>query len=143
VTRKGGWVAAYVWDYAGRMEWLRYFWDAAFAVNPEAEAYDEGKRFPICHPDNLTRLFTHAGLDRVESTPIDVPTHFDHFEDYWRPFLSGQFPAPQYVASLTEDQRAALREMLQKRLPTNRDGSIDLMARAWAVCGTVRDHVSR
>src|SRR5215207_1791734 len=29
VTRPGGVVAAYVWDYAGRMQMMRHFWDAA------------------------------------------------------------------------------------------------------------------
>ena len=29
VARPGGTVAAYVWDYAGKMELTRYFWDAA------------------------------------------------------------------------------------------------------------------
>src|SRR5207342_927963 len=28
VVRPGGRVAAYVWDYAGRMELIRHFWDA-------------------------------------------------------------------------------------------------------------------
>jgi ubiquinone/menaquinone biosynthesis C-methylase UbiE len=29
VTRPGGIVGAYVWDYAGQMQMLRLFWDAA------------------------------------------------------------------------------------------------------------------
>ncbi len=35
VARPGGTVAAYVWDYAGRMELMRYFWDAAVELDPE------------------------------------------------------------------------------------------------------------
>src|SRR5258705_1373614 len=34
VTRPGGSVAAYVWDYAGEMQMMRHFWDAAVAVGP-------------------------------------------------------------------------------------------------------------
>jgi hypothetical protein len=64
---------------------------------------------------------------------IDVPTVFADFDDYWRPFLGGQGPAPGYVAALSEDRRAALRELLRTRLPTQDDGSIRLTARAWAV----------
>jgi hypothetical protein len=37
--------------------------------------------------------------------------------------------------SLAEDARAELRERLRKTLPTRQDGSIDLIARAWAVRG--------
>ena len=29
VAKRGGIVAAYVWDYAGQMQMLRVFWDAA------------------------------------------------------------------------------------------------------------------
>ena len=31
-VRPGGTLAAYVWDYAGRMAWLRYFWDCGPGV---------------------------------------------------------------------------------------------------------------
>lgn len=137
VVQAGGVVAAYVWDYAGKMEWLRYFWDAAIATDPAARALDEGERFPICQPEPLRDLFLEAGFAQVEVYPVDVPTHFANFDDYWQPFLCAQFPAPQYVASLNDDQRAALRADLHRRLPLNADGSIDLIARAWAVKGVV------
>jgi SAM-dependent methyltransferase len=44
----GGCIAAYVWDYAGKMELMRHFWDVATAVDPSAAALDEGTRFPLC-----------------------------------------------------------------------------------------------
>src|SRR5215217_4024201 len=65
-VRSGGIVAAYVWDYAGRMELMRYFWDAAVALNPATHELDEGRRFPICQPKPLSELFTRAGLQDVE-----------------------------------------------------------------------------
>src|SRR6266511_3550519 len=34
VTRLGGVVGAYVWDYAEAMELMRYFWDAAVELDP-------------------------------------------------------------------------------------------------------------
>ena len=34
VTRPGGVVAAYVWDYAEGMQMMRHFWDAAGALDP-------------------------------------------------------------------------------------------------------------
>src|SRR5262249_55807501 len=34
VAKPGGTVAAYVWDYAGKMKLMRYFWDAAVELNP-------------------------------------------------------------------------------------------------------------
>lgn len=78
VTRADGRVAAYVWDYAGGME-----------------------------------------------------------------FVAGQGPAPSYVMSPEEPRRATLREELRRRLPAEADGSIPLVARAWAVAGPCLDSVSR
>ena len=69
--------------------------------------------------------------------PIQVPTTFGNFDDYWAPFLGGQGPAPTYAVSLDEPRRAALREALRARLPVAADGSIPLEARAWAVAGRV------
>ncbi len=137
VARPGGTVAAYVWDYAGEMQLMRRFWDAAAALNPEAGALDEGVRFPLCRPEPLAQIFEGAGLGDVEVRAIDVPTVFRDFDDYWSPFLGAQGPAPSYVMSLDEPQRVALRERLRVELPTAADGSIHLVARAWAVRGTV------
>lgn len=135
VTRPGGVVAAYVWDYGDKMEWLRHFWDAATALDSTARAFDEGERFPICAEEPLRDLFQAAGFNEVEVRPVDVPTCFASFDDCWQPFLCGQFPAPQYVALLTSDQREALRKELLKRLPVGPTSSIDLIARGWAVSG--------
>jgi ubiquinone/menaquinone biosynthesis C-methylase UbiE len=40
-VRKNGWVALYVWDYAGKMQMLRHFWNAAAALAPAARDLDE------------------------------------------------------------------------------------------------------
>lgn len=136
VARPGGLVAAYVWDYAGKMELMRHFWDAAVDLNPGAQDLDEGRRFSICQPDALAALFRGAGLASVEVRAVDVPTVFTDFDDYWSPFLGGQAPAPGYVMSLTEERRMALRERIRANLPVRSDGSIHLIARAWAVRGT-------
>lgn len=136
-ARPGGAVAAYVWDYAGQMQLMRHFWDAAVALDLGALDLDEGRRFPLCKPDPLRQLFAGAGLDRIEVGAIDVPTHFRDFDDYWSPFLGGQAPAPGYCMALSEERRAALRNRIRSSLPVAPDGSIRLMARAWAVRGRV------
>ena len=134
-VRKGGVAAAYVWDYAGRMELMRYFWDAAVELDPAAKSADEGVRFPLCNRDRLAALFAGAGLRDVEVRAIDAPTPFRDFDDYWTPFLGGQGPAPGYCMSLGEEARAALRERIRAKLPIRPDGSIALIGRAWAVKG--------
>jgi len=136
VTRPGATVAAYVWDYAGEMQLLRHFWNAAAALDPAAAELDEGVRFSMCRPRPLLQLFEAAGLRDVEARAIDVPTPFRDFDDYWTPFLGGQGPAPGYAMSLTDEGRARLRGRIAASLPTGPNGSVDLMARAWAVRGT-------
>lgn len=133
---KGGTVAAYVWDYSGHVQFMRYFWDAAIALDPAAREKDEGVRFPICRPAPLTELFSSAGLREVTSAPIDILTPFADFDDYWSPFLSGIAPAPGYCASLDDAARQKLKNRLMEILPTDPDGMILLAARAWAVRGT-------
>lgn len=137
VARTGGTVAAYVWDYAGEMQMMRYFWDAARQLDRAADELDEGQRCSICTAETLTDLFSVGHLDQVESCAIDVPTVFTDFDDYWSPFLGGQAPAPRYVMSLSERHRNELRDLMRARLPIAADGTIPLMARAWAVRGTL------
>ena len=132
---RGCLVGAYVWDYAEGMQMMRHFWDAAAELDPAARALDEGRRFELCNPDALGALFETAGLREVEVRPIDIPTRFRDFDDYWSPFLGGDGPAPSYAMSLDDEGRDALRERLGAALPTGADGSIHLSARAWAVRG--------
>ena len=133
VAAPGAVFGAYVWDYAGKMELMRWFWDAAVALDPAAATLDEGRRFRLCRPDALRAQVEAAGLHDVEVAALDVPTDFAGFDDYWQPFLGGQGPAPAYAMSLTEDARSRLKDRLQHALPIASDGSLSLVARAWAV----------
>jgi SAM-dependent methyltransferase len=137
VTGNGGTIAAYVWDYAGKMEFMRFFWDAAVELDTNSMKLDEGIRFPLCRSEAIERLFVDAGLKGVEVRPIDIPTPFADFQDYWQPFLGGQGPAPAYAMSLNETARARLRDRIRERLPIAANGSILLTARAWATRATV------
>ncbi|KLK94410.1 methyltransferase [Microvirga vignae] len=138
ITRSGGEVALYVWDYTGGMEMMRRFWDAAADLNPHARDLQENWHAAFCQPEPLHQLLEKVRLDHVEVRAIDVPTIFRDFDDYWTPFLGGQSPAPAYCMSLTEEHRLALRERLREILPPQPDSSIHLTARAWAVRGRKR-----
>jgi SAM-dependent methyltransferase len=135
VVRPGGTVAGYVWDYAAGMKLLRYFFDAAIALDPALAAHDEAVRFPITHEGRLAAAFEAAGFVDVAHRPIDIPTVFRDFDDLWTPFLGGTGAAPTYVATLDEPARTALSDRLRASLPVEADGSIHLTARAWAVKG--------
>lgn len=135
VSRAGGRIGAYVWDYADGMEPIRRYFDAAIAIEPTARDADEGPRFPICRPEPLRAAFVAAGLDDVDAGPIEVPAVFASFDDFWTPFLSGVGVAPRYNVGLDEGTRSAIRERLRETLPTESDGTIRLSVRAWAVRG--------
>jgi SAM-dependent methyltransferase len=135
VARPGAEVALYVWDYAGKMELMRSFWDAAAATDPRGVEMDEGRRFPVCHPEPLQALLDAGGLLESDVRAVEVPTVFADFDDYWTPFLGGQGPAPGFCVALPETTRAQLRQRLHATVPIRPDGSIHLIARAWAVRG--------
>jgi SAM-dependent methyltransferase len=137
VCRPGGVVAAYVWDYATGMEFLRAFWDAAVELDSGAAPLDEGVRFPICREGALADRWRQHGFTNVTSEAIEIPTKFNDFDDFWEPFLGGQGPAPTYVASLDPNRKSEVASRLRSRLQQGADGSISLSARAWAVKGHV------
>lgn len=133
LAAEGGVVAACVWDYAGGMQLLRRFWDAAVALDPAARRYDEGQRFPICSPAALGAAFREAGFPQAEVEALEVATPFLDFDDYWQPFVGGPGPAPGYLSSLPPRSQHALARRLAATLPRRPDGSISLTARAWAL----------
>ena len=138
VTTTGGSVAVYVWDYAGKMDFLNYFWDIAVELNPQILNLHEGHRFQEYNAIGLKEIFNHAGFVEIETAPLEITTNFCDFDDYWKPFLGGQGPAPTYVLSLDKLERDKLRDTLLDRLPIQTDGSIPMLARAWAIKGTVK-----
>ena len=138
VTRAGGCICAAVWDYGGRVDMLRIFWNAAVSLDSQAEEKDE-RHMPLCRAGELRQLWNDAGLAEVEEQPLEIATRFNSFDDYWQPFQAGQGPAGAYVARLSPDRRLELCGKIKQLLPEDsKTGSFDLKARAWAVRGTVR-----
>jgi SAM-dependent methyltransferase len=136
VTRPGGVVAGYVWEYSGQVRFLREFWDAAISVDPTAARFDQARRFPICTPEGLRTAFAEARLHAIALRPLEITTRFENFDDYWSPFLLGQGSAPVYLAARDQRIRTAIRDRLQATLTPNADGSIALGARALAIRAT-------
>jgi len=132
VTRPGGCIAVYIWDYPGKMEFLKLFWDAVVDLDSGAADLHESTRFATSTDSGLKAIFTHAGLDGARVEAVETATVFENFDDFWNPFLGGQGPAPTYVLSLDAARKDKLRERLRERLPVQADGKIPLIARAWA-----------
>src|SRR4029434_3578758 len=102
---------------------LRIFWEEAAAVDPSAADKDEGRRFPLCHPENLANLWRDAGMVGVSTTSLEIDTVFRDFDDFWKPFTAGTGPAPAYVVSLDAGARDQLKLRLRHRLHASADGS--------------------
>lgn len=132
VTRPRGRVAACMWDIAGGgMTMLRIYWVAARQVDPGVEG--ERRRAGTSEGDLVARL-ERAGLQDVAGSTLEARADYAGFEDFWKPFTFAVGPAGEHLASLTDDQRARVRELCRAELP---EGPFSLEARAWCAVGTV------
>jgi SAM-dependent methyltransferase len=135
VTRRGGTVAASVWDYADGMTLLRTFWDAARSLDPGAVRFDEGALMPHCQPDSLRTLWEAGELRDIEVAELRPSVAYASFEELWMPFTSGVAPSGAYTVSLDELGQQKLHDELFRRLD-NPTGAFSLIARAWAIVGS-------
>lgn len=133
VTKPGGVVAVCFWDL-GRMPSISTFWDAANRVdrNSEHRSGDAG-RFGRSAGD-LGGLLRAAGLADIEESSIKARSEYADFDDWWSPFTLGVGPIGTYVASLTDDQREAIRAACEETLGQPR-APFTLEARAWFARG--------
>jgi ubiquinone/menaquinone biosynthesis C-methylase UbiE len=132
VARPGATIAACSWDYAGEMQMLTTFWNAATTLDPGAP--DEARALRYGDAESLRQLWQGADLSDVETGPLVIEVEYANFDDYWQPFLSGAGPGGRYCVSLDDRHRAALREECSRALgrPST---PFSLRARAWAVRG--------
>jgi SAM-dependent methyltransferase len=126
VTRPGGIVAACVWDHAGGRGPLTAFWSAARELDP---AVDDESDLAGVREGRLAALFAQAGLSRAQATTLTIRVRHASFEHWWERFTLGVGPAGAYVASLTPDGQAELREQCRRLLPA---GPVEIDATVWA-----------
>src|SRR5262245_17271032 len=135
VTRRGGTVAATVWDSRGGLVFQRILWDTAVAIDPNARtARDSLFANPVAIPGGLARFFHDAGLADVETQSLTIRMDYANFEDYWHPFLGGQGPVGAYFANLAPALGARIREAVcDAYCSGSPDGPRSMTASAWAV----------
>jgi hypothetical protein len=129
VTRRGGVVAASVWDHGGGQGPLSLFWEAACELDPEVE--DESE-LAGAREGHLAELFEAAGLRAIEEAILSASLEHASFDAWWEPFMGGVGPAGSYVTSLDAARQAELRERCRTMLP---GAPFVLTARAWAARG--------
>jgi ubiquinone/menaquinone biosynthesis C-methylase UbiE len=138
VVRRGGVVAAYVWDFAGRRNVSQHLMNAVSEIGTHAANPLSTLEAESTTQIALATLFGSSGLDTVETKDLDIAARFTDFEDYWESNTTFQSPVANVCASLPSDQRQAVRERLRDTLPISADGTIVIQARASAVRGFVR-----
>jgi SAM-dependent methyltransferase len=126
VAGPGGTVAACVWDYAGGRGPLSLFRRAARDLDPAAP--DESGLAGV-REGQLAGLLRQAGLGPARNGLLTVRARYASFEDWWEPLTLGIGPPGAYLATLGDEERAALREHCRDLLP---DGPIEVTASAWA-----------
>lgn len=129
VTRRNGAVAACVWDHSGSAGPLSVFWRAARSLDPDV---DDESQLAGTRRGHLATLFGAAGLREIEEAVLVADLEHPTFEDWWEPFVGGVGPAGSYVARLSPERRAELREQCRALLPP---APFVLAARAWAARG--------
>jgi ubiquinone/menaquinone biosynthesis C-methylase UbiE len=130
VCRPGGYVAGYVWDFAGGRSTA---WPLRFALQQIGVAIPPIPGTGGTSIEALHALFTKGGLDAIATRSIEVTLTFASFEDYWRSQTPVFAPQGMIVAGLPAPDRLRLKEIVQVALPANGEGGITYSARANAV----------
>jgi hypothetical protein len=127
VTRVGGTVAAYVWDFAGRRATSQHL----SAAIGELEGADTAPALSAdsTGQEKLQSLFESAGLTDVVTHPIDISVTFRDFDDYWNSNTRFASPVGSTVKALSEDKRQKLKTLLKAQLPIADNGTIAYTAR--------------
>jgi len=135
VVRPGGWVGAYMWDFA----------EGGVPTYPlSAGAKDLGITFAQPYSVDVSRLhvlrdlWLAGGLAEVETRTIRIRVRHESFDAFWN--SNGKVgPSGKAVASLQPEVRARLQEHLRATMPASRDGVIEYDAWANAVKGRVAE----
>jgi len=131
VTRRGGVVAACVWDHEGGTGPLGAFWTAVHQLDLDV---DDESGLAGARAGHLAQLFHDAGLQEVEDSTLSVSVEHQTFEEWWEPYTLGVGPAGKFVSSLDTVGQAELREVCRTLLPA---APFVLTARTWAARGIV------
>ncbi len=130
VTKPGGLVAGYVWDFAGGRGSGGPLVKGMLASGIEPPTIPGTKDSNI---DVLQSLFKAAGLQSVEARPIEITPTYRDFDDFWTSQTPAISPTGKFIRSLTKPEHTRIRNCVMNILPSNTDGSITYSACANAV----------
>jgi ubiquinone/menaquinone biosynthesis C-methylase UbiE len=133
VVRQGGTLAACMWLEGPGMEMGHVFWEAAASLDP-ALAHRAGS--PFRKRGEIAALWQRAGLREIAETVLEVRVAYRDFDDFWQPMLHAAGSLGTYVKSISDERRAAIRDVCHERLGRPTD-TFELSGRACAARGRV------
>jgi ubiquinone/menaquinone biosynthesis C-methylase UbiE len=134
VTRAGGIVAAYVWDFSEELSPSGPLRRAMRRFGAQVPAIPGTSDSQI---DSLRSLFQQAGLERIETKTIDVCLAYRDFQDFWQAQTPSYVPTTKVIASMMDSERARLIRAVRAELPVAPGGLVEYFARANAIKGRV------
>jgi SAM-dependent methyltransferase len=138
-TRRGGIIAAAVWDFPGGLVYQRIFWDTAAALDPEGDRA-RARHFSsrLTGPGELAAALRDAGLHDLRATSLTIRMEYAGFADYWEPIADAQGPVGDYVKGLRPEPLDRLAAAVRRAyLAGGSDGPRSMAATAWTACGVV------
>lgn len=134
VTRVGGIVAAYVWEFSEELSPSGPLRRAMRRFGAQVPAIPGASDSRI---DSLRSLFQQTGLERIETKTIDVCLAYRDFHDFWQAQTPSYIPTTKVIASMTDSERARLIRAVRDELPAAPGGLVEYVARANAIKGRV------
>ncbi len=126
VTEPGGRVLLVAYGFPPELEFLQFFLSALKAVTPEFPGLPDDPpplEFQVSDPDVLRQRLTDAGLKDVRVRRTAERPTFRSGQEMWDWVLYGNPIPGMLLADLTDDQRARLREVLDRMLRERADAN--------------------
>lgn len=130
VTRGGGIIAAYVWDFTEELSpsgpLRRAMRRLGVAVPPIPGAAESNIA-------SLRHLFEQAGLAQIETRTIEVCLAYQDFQDFWQAQTPSYTPTTKVIASMTAGERTRLMRTVRADIPAAPGDVIEYFVRANAI----------
>lgn len=134
VTRPGGIVAAYVWEFGKDLSPSGPLRRALRSVGADVPPVP-GTAYSS--EEALRALFEGAGLRSIDSRTIDVTLAYADLEDFWSAQTPGHLPTTRIIHAMTDPERRRLKRALHEALAVGPGGRIEYSARVNAVRASV------
>jgi ubiquinone/menaquinone biosynthesis C-methylase UbiE len=135
ITRPGGTIAACQWDF-GRMPVIDALMTAIEAVRPSAvQSIAANSPKVFVDEEELFECWRNAGLVEVRTGRITVTRTFGLFEDLWRPLRAGSTPSTLTLASMSQREQLAVRDIMEARLRQPSGETFPISAEALVITG--------